>query len=326
MRQLFPVIMKILITGASGFVGGSFMDLYADRPDLEIHGIARRESTRANYTRHDLSKPLDIDFVPDVVIHAAARAMPWGSEKEFHEQNVLATRNVVDFCIRKEIRNLIYLSSSSVHYREEDQENMTEESPIGPDFVNRYARTKYEGERIVKSFGGRWVILRPRAVFGPGDTVLFPRLLKAAQAGKMVRLLRDGPPAKGDLIYIDTLCDWMLKAATDGSISGEFNLTNNEPVEIAAFLDDIFSRLGVKRPEKTLDCGKALMLATAIEWFYKLFLPRTEPPITRFGIGVLAYSKTFDVSKALAVFGEPKIGIEEGVEEFIRWQRKQMET
>lgn len=316
--------MKILVTGASGFVGGSFMDLYSDRPDLEIHGIGRRATARENYSRHDLELPLQLDFTPDVVIHAAARAMPWGSEKDFRGQNVTATENVVEFCRRKGVKHLVYLSSSSVHYREEDQEDITEESPIGPSFVNRYARTKFEGEEIVRGFDGRWVILRPRAVFGPGDTVLFPRLLKAAQAGKMVKLLRDGPPAKGDLIYIDTLCDWMLKAAMDDSIRGCFNLTNNEPVEIAAFLDDIFSRLGVALPEKEMSCGKALTLATAIEWFYKLFLPRTEPPITRFGIGVLAYTKTFDVSKALSVFGQPKVGLEEGVERFIRWQLGQM--
>jgi nucleoside-diphosphate-sugar epimerase len=316
--------MKILITGASGFVGGAFMDRYSDHPELEIHGVARSESPRTNYTRHDLTKPLDLDFAPDVVIHAAARAMPWGSRKDFEDQNVRATEHVVDFCVRRGVRNLVYLSSSSVHYREEDQFNLTEESPIGPEFVNLYARTKYEGEKVVKTFEGRWVILRPRAVFGPGDTVLFPRLLKAAQAGKMVRLLRDGPPAKGDLIYIDTLCDWMLKAAVDPSIQGEFNLTNNEPVEIETFLNEVFSRLGVKVPGKTLGCRKALRLATAIEWFYKMFLPRKEPPITRFGIGVLAYSKTFDVSKALSVFGEPKVGIEEGVEAFIRWQKQQM--
>jgi nucleoside-diphosphate-sugar epimerase len=188
--------MKILITGASGFVGGAFMDRYSDHPELEIHGVARSESPRTNYTRHDLTKPLDLDFAPDVVIHAAARAMPWGSRKDFEDQNVRATEHVVDFCVRRGVRNLVYLSSSSVHYREEDQFNLTEESPIGPEFVNLYARTKYEGEKVVKTFEGRWVILRPRAVFGPGDTVLFPRLLKAAQAGKMVRLLRDGPPAK----------------------------------------------------------------------------------------------------------------------------------
>ena len=312
--------MKILITGASGFVGSSFMRMYGGRKDLELHGTGRREMLFTNYTRRDLTQPFDLDFKPDVVIHGAARALPWGTIAEFRAQNVTATANVIDFCRRKDVRNLVYLSSSSVFYREEDQEGMTEETPIGPDFVNHYARTKYEGEVLVRGFEGRHVILRPRAVFGPGDSVLFPRLLKAAEEGKMVRLVRNGPPARGDLIYIDNLCDCMLEAALNSGVSGEFNLTNNQPVGIEAFLDDVFQRLGVPLPEKRLTARKALLAATAIEWFYKIFRPYTEPPITRFGIGVLAYSKTFDVSKALATFGPPAVGIEEGVARFVRWQ------
>jgi nucleoside-diphosphate-sugar epimerase len=48
-----------------------------------------------------------------------------------------------------------------------------------------------------------------------------------------------------------------------------------------------------------------------------------EPPITRFGVEVMAYSKTFDVSKALAAFGPPPISLEEGVRRFVAWQRAQ---
>ncbi len=316
--------MKILLTGASGFVGGAFMRLAAGHPEIEVHGIGRRAMPFVNYTRHDLVEPLELDFTPDVVIHAAARSLPWGSRAEYHAQNVAATRQVTEFCQRKKVGNLVYVSSSSVFYREEDQEGMTEESPIGPEFVNDYARTKYEGECLVREFEGRWVILRPRAVFGPGDTVLFPRILAAALAGKMYRLTRNGPPARGDLIYIDTLCSYLLRAAVDPEIRGEFNLTNHHPIEIEAFLWEIFRRLGIEVPERRLSAAGALQVATGIEWFYRIFRPRTEPPITRFGIGVLAYSKTFDVSKSLAAFGPPAVSLEEGVESFIRWQKQNM--
>lgn len=316
--------MNILITGASGFVGGSFMRWVESRADVSVHGIGRRRLPLANYTSKDLTKPLELHQTPDVVIHAAARSLPWGSLAEFRKQNVTATQNVVDYCERHGVKHLIYISSSSVLYREEDQEGMTEESPIGPDFVNHYARTKYEGEQVVQNFSGRSVILRPRAVFGEGDTVLFPRILAAAQAGKMYRFERDGPPVRGDLIHIGSLCEYMLKAAIDPEVEGDFNLTNNQSVEIEPFLWEIFGRLGIKLPDKRMSCAKALKVATAIEWFYKIFMPRTEPPITRFGIGVLAYSKTFDVSKSLRILGPPAVGLESGVDSFIRWQKEQM--
>lgn len=316
--------MKILITGASGFVGGSFMRWAQDRSGVSVHGIGRRELPLSNYTSWDLTRPLNLDWTPDVVIHAAARSAPWGSFRDFHLQNVKATENVVDFCERMAVKHLIYISSSSVFYREEDQEGMTEETPIGPDFVNHYARTKYEGEQAAKNFSGRVVILRPRAVFGEGDTVLFPRILAAAQAGKMFRFLRDGPPVRGDLIHIGSLCEYMLRAALDTEVEGDFNLTNDAPVEIEPFLWEIFRRLGIRLPDKTMSCGKALKVATAIEWFYKIFIPHKEPPITRFGIGVLAFSKTFDASKTLRVLGPPAVTLEDGVEAFIHWQKERM--
>lgn len=293
------------------------------REGISVHGIGRRKLPLANYTSWDLTEPLMLHQTPDVVIHAAARSSPWGSLAEFRKQNVIATKNVVDFCERRGVKHLIYISSSSVFYREADQENMTEETPIGPEFVNHYARTKYEGEEVVRKFSGRSVILRPRAVFGEGDTVLFPRILAAAKAGRMYRFERGGPPVKGDLIHIGSLCEYMLRAATDPEVVGDFNLTNHHPVEIEPFLWEIFRRLGIQSPQRSMSCEKALKVATAIEWFYKIFLPMIEPPITRFGIGVLAYSKTFDISKTLRVLGPPAVDLETGVERFIQWQQEQ---
>ncbi|WP_193213873.1 NAD-dependent epimerase/dehydratase family protein [Luteolibacter marinus] len=314
---------RILVTGASGFVGGSFCRRFADRDDLEIRGLGRRATELPGYVRADLTRPLELDWTPDVVIHAAARSSPWGSLAEFRLQNVTATRHVRDFCVARGVPKLIYISSSSVFYRECDQEGMTEDSPIGPGYVNHYARTKSEGEEVVRGFPGSWCILRPRAVFGAGDTVLFPRILRAAREGRMAAISRPGPPATGDLICIESLCDYLLRAAIDPAVDGEINLTNNQPVEIQAFIADIFRRLDIPPPTRRISRDRALVIATLIEWFYKGFRSTTEPPITRFGIGVLGYSKTFDVAKCLRVLGPPSVSLEEGVDRFIRWQKEE---
>lgn len=317
---------KILITGASGFVGGAFCRQFGACDDLEIRGLGRRPSDLPGYIRADLTRPLQLDWQPNVVIHAAARSSPWGSLSEFRDQNVRATQNVIDFCTQQQVPRLIYISSSSVFYREADQLHMTEASPIGPNFVNHYAQTKFEGEQLVRSFSGSWVILRPRAVFGPHDTVLFPRILRAAQQGKMAFIGRAVAPAIGDLIYIDSLCEYIRRAALDGSITGDFNLTNNEPIEIQSFLLRIFAALDLPTPTRSIPRKRALVIATAIEWFFKCFIPWKEPPITRFGIGVLGFSKTFDVSQCLRVLGPPSVSLEEGLQHFIHWQKQQLQA
>lgn len=314
---------KILITGASGFVGSSFCLQHAHREDVEIRGLGRRAMDLPGYIRADLTEPLQLDWTPDVVIHAAARSSPWGSLREFRRQNVLATQHVREFCEARSVRKLIYISSSSVFYRMGDQLGMTEQTPIGPEFLNHYAQTKSEGEKIVCGYSGAWCVLRPRAVFGPRDTVLFPRLLRAARQGRMVSIARPGPPAIADLIYIGSLCDYMLRAALDPAVVGEFNLTNNKPVETQAFIAEIFLRLGLPPVKRTISKSTAMRVAAVMEWVFTILMPWREPPITRFGVEVLASSKTFDVSKALRVLGPPSVGLEDGMQRFVEWQKQQ---
>jgi len=315
--------MKILVTGASGFVGSSFVRRFADHSDLDVHGVARRATELPYYTQMDLSCPFDLDINPDVVIHAAARASPWGSQRAYYAQNVLATAHVIDYCQRHGHPRLIYVSSSSVFYREEHQLGLTEASPIGPTFINAYAKTKYMGEELVRAYPGEKVVLRPRAVFGPGDTVLFPRILEAAAKGKLPLFTGQEQPVLGDLIYIDVLCDYLLAAAIAPNLSGSYNLTNAQPIEIQVFLLQILKRLGISAPTRQMSVATALRAATVAERIYRFMNLPGEPPITRFGVGVFAYSKTFDVSRALQDLGPPSISLNEGVERFVTWQKQQ---
>lgn len=299
------------------------MRRFADREGLELHGVGRRDTVFKNYTKIDLSKPFDLPFKPDVIIHCAARASPWGTRKEFIKQNVDATAEVIRFSEKNGNPKIIYLSSSSVFYRHENQIGLKEESPIGPNFVNDYAETKFMGEELVRNYSGDWAILRPRAVFGPGDTVLFPRILIAAAKGQLPLFVSDGPSAIGDLIYIDSLCDYILSAAIRPEIKGCYNLTNNHPVEIQEFLLKTFDQLGIPRPTRRVKISTAMLVAAVTESLYRIFRLNGEPPITRFGVSVFAYSKTFDVSHTLKHLGYPSVTIEEGMERFIKWQKAQ---
>lgn len=319
--------MKLLVTGASGFVGGKLVERARLQRDVETFGVGRRvRPADPAYASVDLSRPFSVPFSPDVVVHAAARSSPWGTHAEFHRHNVEATRHVIEFCERHGRPKLIYVSSSSVFYRPEHQFDLTESSPIGPAFVNTYAATKFAGEQLVRAYTGPSTILRPRAVFGPGDTVLFPRILAAAQSGRLPLLLPEGPPARGDLIYIDSLTDYILRAARDPAVTGDFNLTNAQPVPILDFLLGIFDRLDLPRPTRRVPVRRALRFAALTEFVYRAMPFLGEPPITRFGVSVFAWSKTFDVQKALAALGPPSVSLADGVENFVHWQRGSLPT
>lgn len=316
--------MKLLLTGASGFIGGRFMQRVRGTPGIELLGIGRRTLPDADYRAIDLSRPFDLDFMPDVVIHAAAQSSPFAPRREYLRHNVEATRHVVDWCRAHGRPKLVYISSSSVHYQPRDQIGIREDDPIGPRFANTYAETKAAGETLVRGYEGAWTILRPRAVFGPGDTVLFPRLLVAAKRGKLPNIVRDGTPAVGDLIGVDALVDYMLRAAQRPDAVGAFNLSQGEPVVMQDFLADVFARLGLPAPSRTVPYRAAHLAAHAAELAWTLLPLRGEPPVTRFGVDVLAFSKTFDIAKACAVLGPPSKTLAEGVADFVDWQRPRL--
>ena len=284
-------------------------------------GMGRRQLSIPNYISHDLTTPMpELGGEPfDVVVHSAAKVSPWGKRVDFVRNNVEATQHVLDYCIQHGLPKLIFISSPSVYYKAEHQLNLTEESPLPEKFFNAYAETKRAAELLVEQYPGEWAILRPRAVFGPGDTVLLPRLLLAARAGRLPLLIpRDGPVV-GDLIYIENLTDAILKTATDPAITGTYNLTNNEPVAILEFLLDILKQLDFPIPQRRVSVGRAMAVAWAIEKFFSCFLPNREPLITRFGVHLFAYSKTFDVSKMLRDLGTPRVSVAEGVKETVAW-------
>ncbi|MFZ5637626.1 MAG: NAD-dependent epimerase/dehydratase family protein [Pseudomonadota bacterium] len=318
--------MKILVTGASGFVGGRFFRRFRDTPGLELIGVGRRAlpDRGSDYRAVDLSRPFDLDADVDVVVHAAALSSPFAPRRDYLRHNVEATRNVIAWCRAHGSPKLVHISSGAVQYRPCDQLGIREDDPVGPTFANTYAETKAAAEALVRDYAGPWAILRPRAVFGPEDTVLFPRLLAAARRGSLPRIVRAGPPAPGDLIGVDTLADYILRAAQRSEAVGAFNLSHGEPVVMQDFIADVFRRLGLPPPTRTVSRRTARIAAHAAELAWTLLPLRGEPPVTRFGIDVLTYGKTFDTTRTRAVLGPPSQTLAEALDDFIAWQRPRL--
>ncbi|WP_312736912.1 NAD(P)-dependent oxidoreductase [Stenotrophomonas sp.] len=315
--------MRILVTGASGFVGGALLRRLADVPGVEALGVARRPLPLPHYAALDLSQPFELPLRPDVVVHAAARVTPWGSPAQFRQQNVDTTARVIDFCRRAGHPRLLLVSSTAVFYREAHQYDLDEDSPIGPAFLNEYARSKAAAERLLAGYEGPSCILRPRAVFGPGDTVLLPRLLAAARRGGVPLLVSPGGPPQMDLIHIDTLVEYLLRAARAPQLGPAYNLTSAQPVDLHALLKRLLAALQLPPPHRRVPTTLALRAASVVEAGWRALRLRSEPPITRFGVAAFAYSKTFNPQRMLADLGPPRVSMEDGIERFIDEQRAQ---
>ena len=317
--------MRILLTGSNGFIG-SRIAADAQARGWRVVGLGRSAASATpvtEYVSHDLSRPLPPDLVAgtvDAVVHCAALASPWAPPRAMVAANVLGTRNVVDWASRTGRPHLVYVSSSSVLYREADQFDLDEASPVPPDDeqINVYSRTKRIGERAVERYPGSWAVLRPRAVFGPGDTVLLPRILRAARRGVLpVFEPKAGPPVRCDVTYVDTAAHYCVEAVARGA-TGTYQVTNADPVDLYPFLLGILDRLGVRPRAVRVPVAVAAAVAGAAEQVSALLLGYREPPLTRYGVSVLARSKTFDVSHCLRDLGAPPVDLDEAVDRLVR--------
>ncbi|WRH64347.1 MAG: NAD(P)-dependent oxidoreductase [Fuscovulum sp.] len=312
--------MKILVTGTSGFVGGAVGRFLRSRGH-HVTGLSRRkpraEATDESVT-YDLTRPVPEFGQYDVVIHAAALSAPWGKPEAFDAANVDGTRHAIDIAARSSARFLL-ISSSSVLYAPGDQHLLLEETAPATPPVNDYARTKRVAENLTVAYTGAWAILRPRAVYGVGDTVLFPRIARAARLRLLPRF-RQEIPAHGDLVSIDTLVRQVARAV-ERNAQGIFHLIDENPVSIEDFVADVLEQLGLPGPRLTISTDQARRAAAGLEAVSR-WTGWWEPPLTKFGVDVFTATKTFDDRRTRAHLGPPDIPTALAVDRFRRWWQK----
>lgn len=328
------------MTGATGFLGRAAALRLAREPGWKVTGIGRdREAGQAltesglAFVAADLRQPDEIASAcadQDYVIHCAALSSPWGQYRDFYETNVTGTANVIAGCVRHGVRKLVHVSTPSVYFDYSHRLGLTERSPLAAKPANAYAATKRIAEQLVAQAGSQGlssVILRPRAIFGPGDRSLFPRLLRANERRGIP--LVDGGKALLDLTYVEDAADAIALAClvpnsgSDADGSRVFNISGGEPIRLIDALEQLFGQLGMPLQTRNVPLRMALAAGSAMEFAYRA-LPflGPEPPFTRFTAGLLAYSQTFDISEARSALGyEPRVAVRVGLGRFADWWR-----
>jgi nucleoside-diphosphate-sugar epimerase len=322
--------MRILVTGASGFVGSHVVrDLRQRDHDVIATGrnanrLAELKSRGGSPAVADLSTdPLDsLVRGCDAIVHCAARASPWGRAELFMRDNVTATRRLIDAAREAStVKRFVFLSSPSIYYQRKDQFNL-DESFVPPKlWSTHYAQTKWLSECAVREAAELGpVILRPRAVFGPRDTAIVPRLVAVAERGYFP--LPAGGRAWTDLTYVDNLCSAIALAlqpipGIDGRV---FNITNGEPVQFHDLLRRLFAAIRLEPRFVSVPRALVLALAGVSERIASLRPGKPEPKLTGYGVGLLSYSQTLSIEAARADLGYvPAVSLQSGLERFASW-------
>jgi nucleoside-diphosphate-sugar epimerase len=314
--------MRIVVSGATGFLGGHVARALV-HAGHQVDGLGRDRDKgvklRAfgiNYETVDLSELVNFSQIPaaDAFVHCAGLSSPWGRRGDFEQANIVGTFNALRLAERYGVKRFIMISSPSVLFRYRDQLDVNETAPLPPP-VNDYAATKVIAEDLVRSSKLGCVILRPRALYGPGDVALLPRLIKVAQKGA-VPLLRDGA-ALTDLTYIEDAVQAVLLALKAGPVARgkTYHISGGQPLAIKDIITGAARAAGLNPRFKPVSVAAALNAARFAEGWSRLQRDWPEPAITMYGVGVLAYSQTLDISAARKDLGyAPQIRFEEGLQ------------
>ena len=319
----------ILVTGATGFLGGHLVSTLLE------------QGNKVRATGRNLKAGLELsargaDFVPVdlrdrgptlgacrgawAVVHAGALSSAWGRYRDFHETNVTGTENVIAGCLAHGVDRLVYISSPSVISCHAVQCGLRESHPLPETFVSDYSKTKALAETRVQAArdsGLKTVILRPKAIYGPGDQAIFPRIVEAVSKGRFP-ILGDGNTVT-DVTHVEDVVQAILLALESEKAVGKiYHITGGQEVNLLEVVRLIIDRMGYPPLKRRIPVERAMLVAGMVEDTWRRLRLKGEPPLTRYKVSIMGYSQTYDISAAKRDLGyEPRVTWQEGVTRFL---------
>lgn len=313
--------MKVLVTGASGFLGRA----------------VARELLKAGHTVRTLQRrPSGVDGALDAlgsvtdarhvanaldridgVVHLAAKVSLAGVRDDFWRVNVEGTRTLLDAAEQAGVSRFVQVSSPSVAHRGKALAGVGAE-PASPEHARGdYARTKAQAELIAlerNSPAMRVIAVRPHLVWGPGDTQLVERIIDRARRGRLPLL--NGGGALIDTTYVDNAATGIVAALrhADTAHGRAFVLTNGEPRPVGELLASMCLAAGVCPPAWSIPAPVAVAAGSVIERVWTRLPSSDEPPMTKFLAEQMSTAHWFDQREIRqALDWAPHVSIDEGL-------------
>lgn len=324
--------MKALVTGGTGFTGSHLVRRLLEE-GWEVSALDHKpglfaEELEAEGADVALGSVTEADLVDsvtegqDVVFHLAAAfrniSVP---ESTYWNVNVEGTRHVLEAARDHGVEKVVYCSTQGVHGHVDDPPG-DEDTPIEPE--DYYQETKYEGELVCHEFmdteGMDVTIVRPTAIYGPGDPGRFLLLFKVAKSGHFP-MFGDGQTTYHP-VYIDNLVDLFMLAAEDPRSSGETYIGGDEEYYT---LDEIVTAVGAAMDIDVkiwhLPFWPMWAVSAAVEAVCKPL--GISPPLFRRRVDWYRQMRAFRIDKAREELGyEPRVGLAEGLRRTGEWYRE----
>ena len=315
--------MKVLVTGASGFLGQATAAAVRDAGH-EVRTFQRRPSGVAGV--QDVAGTMTDDAAlaravggVEAVVHLAAKVSLAGDPADFARVNVDGTRSLLRAARAAGAARFVFVSSPSVAHTGSSLVG-ADAGPAEPSRARGdYARTKAAAELLALDADApdfAVVAVRPHLVWGPGDTQLVGRIVERARAGRLPLL--DSGAALIDTLYVDNAATAMVAAlerVTDDGVHGNaYVVTNGEPRPVAHLLAGICTASGVRPPQWHVPAAVARAAGSVVEAVWRVRPGEDEPPMTRFLAEQLSTAHWFDQRRTRRdLQWTPSVSIDQGL-------------
>lgn len=330
--------MKVLVTGAAGFLGGHLVDMLLERGD-DVRAMVRpvEDSSRLRTLKNvevvygDLT---DVESLRQAVqgvqrvYNIAAKTGPWGLEEVYHAINVRGLADLINASMDAGVQRIVHASSITV-YGHNLHGIVTEDHPYHAE-DNPYSRTKIAGEKLIASLvkdrGAPVVIVRPGWIYGPRDNASFGRYLSMIESGKLF-FFGSGKNIVSP-VYVRDVAQGVIKAgdAGDEVIGRAYTITNDQRVTQEEYLNTIADALHVKHISLRVPFSFLYLAGRSAELLWQAMGRRNAapPPLSTYGVTLQGRDQIFSIDKARKELGyAPEYDIKRGVEEGVRWYQEQ---
>jgi nucleoside-diphosphate-sugar epimerase len=322
-------LTKAFVTGGSGFIGGALIERLRTE-GWDVRALARSDAA-ATKVRERGAEPVagDLDDADalrggtvgcDVCFHAAAKVEDWGDPADFERLNVGGTANVIAASRAAGVRRLVHVGTEAALTAGQALVGVDERAPLRPDSPFLYSSSKAKAEQLVRDANGdglETVVVRPRFVWGRGDTTLLPAIAELVRSGRF-RWVGGGRHLT-DTTHVDNTVEGLWLGATRAPAGGVYFVTDGEPVVFRDFLERMLATQDVSVPDKSVPGGVATAAAATAERAWRLLRRPGPPPLTRFAVWVSSKECTLDISRARTELGyEPVRTRDEGLAELAR--------
>jgi nucleoside-diphosphate-sugar epimerase len=317
---------QAFVTGGSGFIGGRLIERLRSE-GWRVRALARSQSS-AEKVRALGADPVEGDLEDagalragaegcDVAFHAAAHLGEWGSREEFMRINVGGTKNVLGACREAGVRRLVHVGTEAALLVGQPLVNADEGVPLRPDSKALYSATKAMAEQAVRDANGNGletVVVRPRLVWGGGDTTILPSLVEAVESGRFAWI--GGGRHRTSTTHVENTVQGLLLGAEKGRPGGVYFVTDGEPVVFRDFITELLATQGVEIRDRNMPAAVAKVAAVSAETVWRVLPLKGDPPVTRLAVWLSSLECTIDTSHAQTELDyRPVKTIAEGMEE-----------